>query len=209
MKCPYCGTQLNENMTYCPDCGGKLKQEDNSKDDTLRLPDLSSVPLGDESPRARRASPPPKKNNAALITVAVCAMIIAVAAAICIAIALSGRNTEPIAPNSQPGEPEDGYRYDSPDYAKDEDGLTFPDDYDDEPEQGNENKDDSEQENENNTEEIKKDSEADNKIFAEDVTPELDVSEPEESEEPETPDEPDLDPDNGEENQSVSISTSE
>ena len=82
MKCPYCGKELSEKKTYCPECGGKLNKTDNSKDDTLRLPDLSGVPLGG-APRARR-TPPAKKSGgggtAALVVVALIAAAVAAAA---------------------------------------------------------------------------------------------------------------------------------
>lgn len=208
MKCPYCGTELEEKMTYCPDCGGRLKQEDNSKDDTLRLPDLSGVPLSGETQRVRRSSPPPKKKSkAAMITAAVCVMIAAAAAAICVAIALSGRNAKLSVPDALPDETEESYRYGEPDYGRDERSPEIPDGggskTEEEPNPALEEKP-----AENNNEEDKEDEEEneENEIFAEDVTPEPEPATPDEPEETEGADEA-VPEDGG--NQSVSVSTSE
>ncbi|MGN1097945.1 MAG: hypothetical protein ACI4SS_03500 [Clostridia bacterium] len=96
MKCPRCGAETDKSKTYCPQCGGELHPRDNSNDDTLRLPDLSGVPLGE--PQRRKSSASESKDlGAAKIVIAVCAVIIAIALAVCLAMFMvGGRNTAPI-----------------------------------------------------------------------------------------------------------------
>lgn len=97
MRCPYCGTNLKENLSYCPECGGKLKTEDNSNDETLRLPDLSGVPLGSSTPapRTRRSPARQKPSRSPYVAVIVIALVIAAAAAVSIAAILTTRNNAP------------------------------------------------------------------------------------------------------------------
>lgn len=121
MKCPYCGSETDGKKAYCPDCGGKLKKEDNSMDDTLRLPDLSNVPLGG-APRARREPPSRKSPVSAWLIFAVC--IVAAAAAVLAALLLLGRPTNNSLPEEPAGADES---YDGGDFGDIPD-FTLPDD---------------------------------------------------------------------------------
>lgn len=202
MKCPYCGTKLNDGLSYCPECGGRLKPEDNSKDDTLRLPDLSGVPLNSQpsAPRARKSSPPPKKNSTGLIVLAVCAVIAAIAAAVCIAVILLSRTDEPLVPEgdtrppvvSDEPQPE---TQEPEDIADITDGSQDGDAQTDEPPAEEEPKSD---EPENDT---SADNDGESGVIAEDMNPSENEPENMPEEKPENEPQPD--------NASQSVSTSE
>lgn len=122
MKCPRCGSEADEQKNYCTRCGAQLKPGDNSSDDTLRLPDLSGVPLGGRSDRRREAAagpaPSDRGGRALKITLIVCSLAIAVTLAVCAALLLTqdgGKGSVP-APEETRQDGEDaaengGYMY--------------------------------------------------------------------------------------------------
>lgn len=98
MKCPRCGAETDEKSNYCQKCGAVLRQRDNSADDTLRLPDLSGVPLGGQPMRGeeadrRRESGGLRRDNAGplKVTLVVCVLAIVIAVAVCLALMLTRR----------------------------------------------------------------------------------------------------------------------
>lgn len=101
MKCTRCGANVDENQKYCSSCGGRMVKEDNSKDDTLRLPDLSGVPLGISDEPRRRSSVPKKKTSSAGLIWGICAVIAVLTAAIVlVAVVFLRSGTSDIFPNS-------------------------------------------------------------------------------------------------------------
>lgn len=181
MKCPRCGAETDKSKAYCQSCGCELRPRDNSNDDTLRLPDLSDVPLGQQPQRRRTGAPEKRRSGGAKIFIAVCTVIIAAALAVCLAVMVARRSASP-APAEIVDLPEEDYYTDEPDFGAfdhieeepEEEPADLPEE---EPEEAPE-------------EEGAKEEPKENDIVAEDVTPAREpVEEPAEAHDEEEPSE--------------------
>lgn len=142
MKCPRCGAETDAKNNYCQQCGAVLRQRDNSSDDTLRLPDLSGVPLGGQSAsggegggRRRESAVQQKDSSRPLkVTLVVCVMAIAVAVAVCLALTVTRKGNGPLfeerSKNSETYQEYDG----EPDYGTYEEPETPEPEPEEEPE---------------------------------------------------------------------------